>query len=76
MDVFVQILSGRCITLSVSPDDTIEEVTQKIKMKEGINPDQQLLLYNGLRLHSDGTVDEHNIQSNSKLFLTVRGLGG
>mmetsp|Transcript_5599 Transcript_5599/g.10471 ORF Transcript_5599/g.10471 Transcript_5599/m.10471 type:complete len:120 (+) Transcript_5599:130-489(+) len=76
MDVYVQILTGRCISLSVSPDDTIEEVTEKIQMKEGINPDQQLLLFNGLKLHLDGTVDEYNILANSKLFLTLRGLGG
>ena len=76
MDVYVQILSGRCITLSVSLDDTIEEVQQKIKMKEGINPDQQLLLFNGLRLYEDSIVDEYNIHANSKLFLTVRGIGG
>lgn len=76
MDVFVQILSGRCINLSVSPDDTIEEVYQKIKMKEGINPDQQMLLFNGLRLHEDATVDDYNIYESSKLFLTVRGIGG
>jgi hypothetical protein len=76
MDVVVQILSGRCFTLSVSPDDTIADVTQKIKMKEGINPDQQLLLFNGLKLYEDATVHEYNIRPNSKLFLTIRGLGG
>jgi hypothetical protein len=76
MDVLVQILTGRCIGLSVSPDDTIAEVSEKIKMKEGINPDQQTLLFNGLRLYEDATVDDYNINEGSKLFLTVRGLGG
>ena len=76
MEVFVQILTGRGFSISVSPDDTIEQVTEKIKMKEGINPDQQMLMFKGLILHLDGTVDEYNIQANSKLFLTLRGLGG
>jgi Ubiquitin family len=76
MDVHVQILTGRCISLSVSPDDTIQQVTEKIQMKEGINPDQQLLLYNGRKLHMDCTVDDCNVQADSKLFLIVRGLGG
>lgn len=76
MEVFVQILTGRCISLSVSPDDTIEEVSHKIKMKEGINPDQQMLLFNGIRLHEDARVHDYNISESSKLFLTVRGLGG
>ncbi len=76
MDVYVQILTGRCISLSVSPDETIQQVAEKIKMKEGINPDQQMLLYNGRRIHMDCTVEDCYIQADSKLFLTVRGIGG
>lgn len=76
MDVHVQILTGRCISLSVSPDDTIEQLTEKIRMKEGINPDQQILHFNGRRVHMDCTVEDCNIKAHSKLFLTVRGLGG
>jgi Ubiquitin family len=76
MEIYIQILTGRCITLSVSPDDTIEEVSEKIKMKEGTNPDQQTLLFNGIRLYEDATVDDYKMYEGSKLFLTVRGLGG
>lgn len=76
MEVYVQILTGRCITLSVSPDDDIQAVMEKIRAKEGINPDQQLLLFSGKKLRPDCTVDEYMIQANSKLFLTLRGLGG
>jgi DNA-binding Xre family transcriptional regulator len=76
MEVYVQILTGRCITLSVSPDDNIQDVMEKIKAKEGINPDQQMLLFAGKKLSTDVTVDDYMIQANSKLFLTLRGLGG
>mmetsp|Transcript_10277 Transcript_10277/g.24679 ORF Transcript_10277/g.24679 Transcript_10277/m.24679 type:complete len:117 (+) Transcript_10277:230-580(+) len=76
MEVYVQILTGRCITLSVSPDDHIEDVMEKIKAKEGINPDQQLLLFSGRKLQTDVTVDGYMIEEHSKLFLTLRGLGG
>lgn len=76
IELSIQILTGRCISLSVSLDDTILDVAEKIKMKEGINPDQQLLLYNGRRIHMDCTVKDCNIQANSKVFLTVRGIGG
>jgi hypothetical protein len=72
----VQLLTGRSITVSVSPDDTIEELTLKILAKEGINPDQQRLLYSGLRLHEDDTVDDCRIQEQSRLFLTLRLRGG
>jgi hypothetical protein len=76
MDVSVQILTGRSISLRISVNDTIQDVAEKIRMKEGINPDQQLLLYNGRRMHVDCTVSDCNILANSKLFLTVRGVGG
>ena len=76
MQVYVQILTGRCIVLSVSPDDHIQDVMEKIKAKEGINPDQQLLLYAGQKLHTDVAVEDYMIQEHSKLFLTLRGLGG
>jgi hypothetical protein len=72
----VQLLTGRSITVSVSPNDTIEELTLKILVKEGINPDQQSLLYSGLRLHEVDTVDDCHIQEQSRLFLTLRLRGG
>jgi hypothetical protein len=72
----VQILTGRLITLSVSPDDTLEEVTEKIQMKEGISPDQQILLFNGRKLQLDATLDDYHIQEYATLFLTLRNRGG
>ena len=74
--------------MSVSPDDTIEDVTQKIYFKEGINPDQQILFFNGKKLDSSDTYttlyDYHITPNNTKqctcptttLFLTIRNLGG
>ena len=62
--------------ISVSPDDTVEDVQKKIEMKEGINPDQQLLLFNGLKLQLDDTVADCYIHENSTLFLTLRNRGG
>lgn len=69
-------MTGRQIALSVSPDDSIEHVMEKIKMKEGINPDQQNLLFNGLQLHPLDCVDDYHIQENMTVFLTLRNLGG
>ena len=76
--------------MSVSPDDTIEDVTQKIYIKEGINPDQQILFFNGKKLDSSDTyttLNDYHITfspNNDKkssiptttLFLTIRNLGG
>ena len=76
IDVRCQIWTGRLITLSVSPDDSMIDVSEKIRIKEGINPEQQNLLFNGLKLEMGATVDDYNIQEHATLFLTLRNVGG
>ena len=71
----MQIQSGRLITITVSPDDTLDDVREKIEMKEGISPDQQVLMLNGIKL-MDGNVEELGIIESATLFLTLRNWGG
>ena len=71
----MQIQSGRLIAITVSPDDTLDDVREKIEMKEGISPDQQVLMLNGIKL-LDGTVDDLGIIESATLFLTLRNWGG
>jgi Ubiquitin family len=54
--------------------DKLHDIKKKIQSKEGIHPDQQILLLNGIR--QDGSVSNPHIYDGACLFLTLRNRGG
>jgi ubiquitin len=77
MQLYVKTLTGKTITLEVESTDRIEWIKQKIQDKEGIEPNQQYIVFAGRQLkHDHLTLADYNIRRHSTVHLVLRLRGG
>lgn len=70
--LFVKTLTGKTLTLNVSPSDTILDLKTQIQEKEGIVVAQQCLVASGRQLDNSLKVSTCNIQNQSVIHLVLR----
>ena len=71
MQIFVETVSGKTLTLEVEPTDSIEAIKVKIQEKTGILPECQRLYFAGQMLEEGKTLTDYNIQKETMLQLSV-----
>lgn len=74
--IFVKSINGKTRTVQVESTDTVKAVKQKIAEAEGIQVDEQRLIYAGKNLEDNKTMSDYNIGSETTLHLVLRVRGG
>ena len=64
--------SNNIIPIYVTPCDSIGNVKYLIQLKEGIPIDQQRLVYNGIQLEDNRTIEDYNIKEELTIHLILR----
>lgn len=69
MSILVKIMWGNSFEVLLHSTDTIKDVKMKIRESEGIEVQHQKLVYHGIILKNDETLDSIGIKDYEKLFV-------
>ena len=76
MQLLVKTLTGKTITLEISPECSIYELKNTINEKASIPVDQQRIIFNGKVLINHKTIKESTLENDSIIYLVLTLNGG
>jgi len=76
VEIFVKALTGKTITVSCELTDTVLSIKEKFHDLEGVPVEEIRLIFSGVQLLDDRTLESYNVQSESTLFVVLRLRGG
>lgn len=74
--IHIKTLTGKTVDINVAQFDNIEYIKSLYQDKEGVPPDQQRLIYNGVMLKDNKTIFDYKIEKESTLHLVLKLRGG
>jgi len=69
---FIKTLTGKTIVLDLEQGMTVADVKEKIYEQEGIDADQQRLVFQGKQLDDNETLDYYHIGCDATIHLVLR----
>lgn len=70
--LFVKTLAEKCIAIFIKSNATIKQVKEAIEEVEGIEVDQQRLIFAGKQLNDERTLEEYKIGNACLITLVAR----
>lgn len=76
MNITIKSLTGKLIKVNINQTDTISQVKELIQEMEGVQPDQQCIIFQGSLLANDTKISDTKIVSGSVLHMVLALRGG
>eukprot|EP01083_Nonionella_stella_P173954 601720_1 len=76
IQIFVQNIDGRILTLSTAKNTSILDCKKSIFVKTGIDIDEQIIYFEGKELINNKNICDYNINSESNINLSLKLKGG
>ena len=76
MQIYIKTLTGRKLTFTVEPTDSLIVLQDKIMESEGIDASQIRIIHSGTQINFTQTFDKTKIQSGDTIHLVLALRGG